>query len=451
MPAEEEVPAAAAAAPAEGPPAEKKDLFAHIADTVAKADVPAAADGELIFVGAKGSGKSSIVQAFLQKEEVPKPSTPLEFRYARRATASGTMVADVWELGGGVTGQKQLSELLKVVLQPELLSRSVVAIVLDLSEPETALPTLLRWLSELRSRVTACQQELAKTAEGSAIAAAARKATGATWAEHPDADVAAIEAVAPIGVPVVVVAHKYDAFETAYTEGEHRKVLCRTLRYLSHQAGASLVCTKNKDKQVLTRVHDSPHAHGADGAHTAHTAWVTPTWHEPRRPLAAAPSRSLSLSHTHLPTTSILIYTTPSFRVLHRVQSMTILRNMLYSHVFGTSPIDGRLLQLDHNRALVVPVTSDSFKSIGKAPTVQGCLSDLNADKWRAVYEEYFPPPRDKAGEKQDLSMVEAEQFAEEAIDTLRRQKREELVKMRKAAEFEAKMQEAGAASTATT
>ena len=122
---------------------------------------------------------------------------------------------------------------------------------------------------------------------------------------------------------------------------------------------------------------------------------------------------------------------------------------MLYHHVFGTSPIDGRLMQLDHSRPLVVPASADSFAGIGKAPTVQGCFSDLSADKWRAVFEEYFPPPKEARGEKQDLTMVEAEQFAEEAIDEMRRQKRDELMKMRKAAEFEAKMNEAGAASTA--
>jgi hypothetical protein len=35
---------------------------------------------------------------------------------------------------------------------------------------------------------------------------------------------------------------------------------------------------------------------------------------------------------------------------------------------------------------------------------------------------------------------VEAEQFAEEAIDELRRQKRDELIKIRRTTEFEAKM-----------
>jgi dynein light intermediate chain 2 len=369
----------ASAAPASDEP--KKDLFTVIQESVQEAlDAPAAADAELIFVGTKNSGKSTMVQAFLQKEEQPKPSTPLEYKYARRSVgANSTVVANVWELGGGVTGTSQLDNLLKVVLLPELLSRSVVAIVLDMSEPERAVTTLQMWLDKLRGRVDAMQQELNTTSTGSKVAAQARKVIEEMWKDHPDFSVEAVEAVQPVGIPIVVLAHKYDAFEQAYTEGEHRKTLCRTLRFLAHQAGASLICTRHKEKQ-----------------------------------------------------------------------SMTLLRNMLYHHVFHTSAIDGRLLQLEHARPLVVAASADSFGGIGKPPTVQGCMSDLTADKWRAVFEEYFPPPKESRDQAQDLTMVEAEQFAEEGIDEMRRQKREELIKMRKAAEFEAKMSEAeGAARTA--
>lgn len=368
----------AGAAPAASE-AEKKDLFTFIQDSVQEQlETPAAADAELIFVGTKNSGKSTMVQAFLQKEEQPKPSTPLEYRYARRSVgANSTVVANVWELGGGVTGTSQLDNLLKVVLLPELLSRSVVAIVLDMSEPETAVTTLQMWLEKLRARVDSMRQDLAATSAGAKIAAAARKAIEETWKDHPDFSVSAVETVQPVGIPIVVLAHKYDAFEQAYTEGEHRKTLCRTLRFLSHQAGASLICTRHKEKQ-----------------------------------------------------------------------SMTLLRNMLYHHVFHTSAIDGRLLQLEHSRPLVVAASADSFGGIGKPPTVQGCLSDVTADKWRAVFEEYFPPPKESRDQAQDLTLVEAEQFAEEGIDEMSRQKREELIKMRKAAEFEAKMQDAAAAAT---
>ena len=64
------------------------------------------------------------------------------------------------------------------------------------------------------------------------------------------------------------------------------------------------------------------------------------------------------------------------------------------------------------------------------------------------MFEEYFPPPKESRDQAQDLTMVDAERFAEEGIDEMRRQKREELIKMRKAAEFEAKMQDAAAAAT---
>ena len=53
-------PAPAAGAPGAEPEGEKKDLFTMIQESVqASIDAPAAADSELIFVGAKNSGKSS--------------------------------------------------------------------------------------------------------------------------------------------------------------------------------------------------------------------------------------------------------------------------------------------------------------------------------------------------------------------------------------------------------
>ena len=373
-------PAAPAAAPAAEPaePEEKKDLFTFIADSVKDAvDAPASADAELVFVGPKNSGKSTLVHAFLQKDEPPKPSTPLEYRYARHTVGTrAAVVANVWELGGGVSSTAHLSELVKTVLLPELLPRAVVAIVLDLSEPHSVLTTLITWLDEVRKRVQEMQRELALSAEGAAVAAKARKATEAVWAEHPDYAVTADEPVTPGGVPVVIFAHKYDVFQEAYPDSEMQKVMCRTLRFFAHQAGASLLCTKHKDNA-----------------------------------------------------------------------SKYLLRNMLSHHVFGNVRIDAAQLQTSHMKPLFVPATADAMAGIGKAPSVAGCISDAMADKWKAVFEEVFPPRAGKKEAQADLTMVEAEQFAEEAIDELRRQKRAELMKMRKAAEFEAKMRDAGSAA----
>jgi dynein light intermediate chain 2 len=84
--------------------------------------------------------------------------------------------------------------------------------------------------------------------KGAAVLASVRKARDQLWAEHPDAAIEAIEAVRPIGIPVVVLVNKWDAFEAAYVEGEYRKLVCRSLRFFAHQAGASLLCTRHKDK-----------------------------------------------------------------------------------------------------------------------------------------------------------------------------------------------------------
>ena len=372
--------APAAAAPEAAEPPDTRDLFTFISETTkAAVDAPAAADAELVFVGPKNSGKSTLVQSFLQKDEPPKPSTPLEYRYARHTVGTRpAVVANVWELGGGMSSTAHVSELVKTVLLPELLPRTVVAIVLDLSEPDSALTTLIMWLNEVRKRVEEMQQELAMSAEGSAVATAARKAIEKQWGEHPDAQLDVPEPVQPAGVPIVIFAHKYDAFTEAYPEVEQQKVLCRTLRFYAHQAGASIICTKHKDNTAKY-----------------------------------------------------------------------LLRNLLGHHVFGNVKVDVTQMQTSHMKPLFVPATSDSYKAIGNPPTVQGCISDQMIDKWRAVYEQVFPPRAGKKEAAADLTMVEAEQFAEEGIDALRRQKRDELVKMRKAMEFEAKMAAEMASATA--
>jgi len=364
-PADGPVPAAAPSADSSIGPG---DLFARIAATLPPpSEVSGAADFELLFVGSKSAGKSTLVNAFLQKDEVPKPSTPLEFRYARKTGATGqNIVANLWELAGAA----ELTSLLKVVLRPERLSSSAVAITLDLSEPENALATLLQWLGDLRRHVDAMVAELKQQGDkGAAVLASVRKARDQLWAEHPDAAIEAIEAVRPIGIPVVVLVNKWDAFEAAYVEGEYRKLVCRSLRFFAHQAGASLLCTRHKDKP-----------------------------------------------------------------------STAIVRNLLSHIAFGTAAI--KTVQLDHSKALVVPASADTFAGIGKPPTVEGVFADSAADKFKAAWEATFPPKETKR-EAQDLTLVEAEQFAEETIDELRKQKRSELMRQRKEAEFEAKMTDA--------
>ena len=72
---------------------------------------------------------------------------------------------------------------------------------------------------------------------------------------------------------------------------------------------------------------------------------------------------------------------------------------------------------------------------------------DTPGERWRAAYEATFPPKAAKK-EAQDLSLVDAEQFAEETIDVLRRQKQDELEKMRRDAMREEQQTRTGAPPT---
>lgn len=95
-------PTVAAPAAAAAPPV---DIFKLVADKVLEQeqerDVVAGVESELLFVGAKNSGKSTLIHSFLMKEDTPKPTSALEYRFARRSTGEDKAVANIWELGGG--------------------------------------------------------------------------------------------------------------------------------------------------------------------------------------------------------------------------------------------------------------------------------------------------------------------------------------------------------------
>ena len=80
-------------------------IFKLVADKVLEQDqerdAVAGVESELLFVGAKNSGKSTLIHSFLSKEEAPKPTSALEYRFSRRSTGEDKAVANIWELGGG--------------------------------------------------------------------------------------------------------------------------------------------------------------------------------------------------------------------------------------------------------------------------------------------------------------------------------------------------------------
>jgi len=202
-------------------------------------------DTTVLFVGSKGAGKSSLVNRFVRRDEAapPKPTTALEYTHAKREDGKVVKVAHVWELGGGT----QLSPLMDVVLTPETVHAALVVIVLDLGDAATVWPTLYFWLQRVKQRVADCFQKMQQ--RGSTTPAKMIQRMQKRFGEgHPDLEG---QRVTIVGIPLFVVAAKYDAFRT---EGpEYAKLMAKALRHLSHTFAASLLYTTIKDEREVAR------------------------------------------------------------------------------------------------------------------------------------------------------------------------------------------------------
>jgi len=191
-----------------------------------------------LFTGQHGSGKSSLM-ALLQgggtsgKDDKPKPTVALEYMFARKSTNGAKDVAHIWELGGGMN----LQQLVGVPITPARLPFAVLGIVIDLSEPSNALPSLAHWIRVLRTHVNRSLDALPED-EQAAILEASRSRFKE---DHPDR-----LKVEPFPVPLLILANKYDLFKN--NESMKKKVMCQALRFVAHAHGASLLFVSTREK-----------------------------------------------------------------------------------------------------------------------------------------------------------------------------------------------------------
>ena len=203
------------------------------------------ADTNVLVVGAKGSGKSTLVARFLNpdNQDAAKETMGLDYVFARRTStgAQEKQVAHIWELGGG----EDQANLMDAVITPENLRNFVCVVCVDLSQPSTVLDTLVFWMDRVRTRIDNCLRVMSD--KKSTVPERLReRALAAFGLEHPDR-----ELVNLCSVPIVVAATKFEAFQNE--EAEYRKIMGRTLRFLAHVNGASLYYTSSKEKALLTQ------------------------------------------------------------------------------------------------------------------------------------------------------------------------------------------------------
>jgi len=165
---------------------------------------------------------------------------------------------------GGMKGDG-IEDLVGIPVTTTRLKTAVLAVVVDLSNPQNVIPVTCHWLKLLRKHVQKVLGQLraagdSKTADE--LVEGARKNFG-EWhkrkaakkgdtdkAEHPDR-----RTTDPCAVPLLIIANHWDALsdkDSRLARGERvgMKALCQALRYLAHQAGATLVFTSANDKAL---------------------------------------------------------------------------------------------------------------------------------------------------------------------------------------------------------
>jgi len=218
-------------------------------------DAPAAVDktreASIVFVGPRQAGKTTLANAYMFKDrdEVPKATTCLEYKYARSSLkdslADEKSVTHFWELGGG----RALSQLLAVPFTAATVPHAMVVIALDLGRQSRVLDDAQFFLSLVRKRVEEVMAEMRSAPGGQGDAMAKQLLSNARRRfgdAHPDLTGGKVDL---LPVPVLIVANKLDLLRAL--EPEPLRVLSRSLRALAHANGASLLYNSRAHKDTL--------------------------------------------------------------------------------------------------------------------------------------------------------------------------------------------------------
>ncbi|NXX89733.1 DC2L1 protein, partial [Centropus bengalensis] len=209
----------------------------------------------VLVMGNKNGGKTTIILRCLEREENPKPTLALEYTFGRRATRHNAPkdVAHFWELGGGTS----LLELIRIPITSNSIRSFSVVLVLDLSKPNELWTTMEKLLQVTRNHVNKILNKLEKTNPEVATEIKQRMQNN-LQRDHPD-----YELIDPFPVPLVIIGSKYDIF--IEFDSEMRKIISKTLRFVSHYYGASLVFTsKSEGLLVKARILINHLAFGYD-------------------------------------------------------------------------------------------------------------------------------------------------------------------------------------------
>jgi GTPase SAR1 family protein len=104
-------------------------------------------DPHLLFVGGEKSGKTSLQNIFLSRNEDPVPTLALTYQNVTIKASSRSMTLHFWELGGGL----QLDSILNTIVTPQTQPGFLIFVCFDLMSPASIVDAV-EWLDRVQSR-----------------------------------------------------------------------------------------------------------------------------------------------------------------------------------------------------------------------------------------------------------------------------------------------------------
>eukprot|EP00164_Ancoracysta_twista_P004825 GFYU01006554.1.p1 GENE.GFYU01006554.1~~GFYU01006554.1.p1 ORF type:complete len:360 (-),score=93.82 GFYU01006554.1:75-1154(-) len=233
----------------DGDKAPKKTIWDIALEERNKDKASGPSESHVLFVGQKGSGKTTMIQKFkaaLQGQDdvsEPKPTSGLQYLYVTKKAMNGEKLANLWELGGGDKAQ----DLLDVAIRTSNVATLKVVLVVDLQKPSEVFDSCEKWMMSIQKRVQAVKSELA--AKGSNVPHEMEERHRNVFGSHPDMDHLHLS-----GVPLLVVGSKFDALKNA--EPSIQDVVSNSLRFMAHSFGGSILFWDHKDSKIRKSFFD---------------------------------------------------------------------------------------------------------------------------------------------------------------------------------------------------
>ncbi|XP_076814518.1 cytoplasmic dynein 2 light intermediate chain 1-like [Clavelina lepadiformis] len=194
------------------------------------------AEKSCLFVGGKSSGKTTVMLKFLSREDSAKPTTALEYTFARRATnLQHKLTGHIWELGGGTN----LRKLVDIPLTLDTLQRMTVLLFLDLSEPNKLWFTAETLLRAMRERLDVVLKTGNKQNPGFQ-----QLMNKAAWERIGGKDRNDANSINPFPVPLFIIGSKFDLYQDM--DSDKKKVITKCMRFLAHSNGATAMYVSSK-------------------------------------------------------------------------------------------------------------------------------------------------------------------------------------------------------------